>query len=100
MASFCHRREFLHMGLLGSTGLALHDFGAAATQLAANGEVLYNGIPLSSPWPPRVVELPREPIVPAYLTTPPSVIPIDLGRQLFVDDFLIAHTTLTRTHHR
>src|SRR5262249_550664 len=27
------------------------------------------------------------------------VIPIDLGRQLFVDDFLIAETTLTRTYH-
>jgi len=29
-----------------------------------------------------------------------EVIPIDLGRQLFVDDFLIEHTTLKRTYHR
>ena len=28
-----------------------------------------------------------------------SLIPTDLGRQLFVDDFLIAQTTLTRTYH-
>lgn len=34
-----------------------------------------------------------------YLTHPPSVIPIDLGRQLFVDDFLIESTTLTRSFH-
>ena len=35
-----------------------------------------------------------------YLTDPPSVIPIDVGRQLFVDDFLVESTTLTRTAHR
>jgi hypothetical protein len=34
-----------------------------------------------------------------YLESPPSVIPIDVGRQLFVDDFLIAETTLERTFH-
>lgn len=34
-----------------------------------------------------------------YLENPPAVIPIDVGRQLFVDDFLIDHTTLERTFH-
>lgn len=34
-----------------------------------------------------------------YLDNPPDVIPIDVGRQLFVDDFLIADTTLERTFH-
>jgi hypothetical protein len=34
-----------------------------------------------------------------YLEKPPAVIPIDVGRQLFVDDFHIAETTLTRTYH-
>jgi len=29
----------------------------------------------------------------------PAVIPIDVGRQLFVDDYLIGETTLTRTYH-
>jgi hypothetical protein len=44
--------------------------------------------------------LPRDPVTPYYLTAPPTVIPIDVGRQLFVDDFLIGQTTLKRTFHR
>ena len=51
-------------------------------------------------WPPKIKDVPTEPVTPAYLTSPPAVIPIDVGRQLFVDDFLIEKTTLTRTHHR
>jgi hypothetical protein len=39
-------------------------------------------------------------VPPPYLTDPPAVIPIDVGRQLFVDDFLIEETTLTRAFHR
>ncbi len=62
-------------------------------------EVLYNGITMPSPWPPTR-GLTQEYQVPAYLTNPPAEIPIDLGRQLFVDDFLIATTTLTRTPHQ
>ena len=61
------------------------------------GETLYNGIRLPSPWPPSLQEIPREPVTPVYLTAPPSVIPIDIGRQLFVDDFLIDTTTLLDT---
>jgi hypothetical protein len=34
-----------------------------------------------------------------YLADPPAVIPIDIGRQLFVDDFLIESTTLVRRWH-
>ena len=40
------------------------------------------------------------PIAPPYLIDPPTVIPIDVGRQLFVDDFLIEQTSLVRTFHR
>ena len=40
------------------------------------------------------------PVTPPYLVDPPAVIPIDVGRQLFVDDFLIEETSLTRTFHR
>lgn len=83
-----NRRQFLGSTLLGSAALA------------AEGEVLYNGIRLPEPWPPRLKDVPRKPAVPAYLTSPPRVIPIDVGRQLFVDDFLVAHTTLTRSHYR
>lgn len=64
------------------------------------GEVLYNGIVLPDDWPPKIKELSREPLAePPYLKIPPAVIPIDVGRQLFVDNFLIESSTLTRTHH-
>src|SRR4051812_13552697 len=50
-------------------------------------------------WPPKVT-LSRKPLPLApYLTKPPAVIPIDIGRQLFVDDYLVESTTLVRTHH-
>ena len=98
MPSQFDRRHFLQLGLLGAAGLATHS-DAAPPRGAAEGEVLYNGIRLPSPWPPRLKEVPRDPVVPAYLTAPPAVIPIDVGRQLFVDDFLVATSTLTRTHH-
>lgn len=61
---------------------------------------MYNGIRLSSPWPPNHVDLSdRTPKEVPYLTNPPAIIPIDIGRQLFVDDFLIEQTTLLRTFH-
>jgi hypothetical protein len=66
---------------------------------ATAGELLYNGIRLPDEWPPDYGKLTREPVTPPYLTAPPEVIPIDVGRQLFVDDFLVAETTLTRTCH-
>ena len=37
---------------------------------------------------------------PPYLVGPPAVIPIDVGRQLFVDHFLIEETDLRQTFHR
>lgn len=60
-------------------------------------ETLYNGIVLPQPWPPRNVDPnSRDPLPVPYLEHPPEVIPIDLGRQLLVDDFLISETTLKR----
>jgi hypothetical protein len=61
--------------------------------------MLYNGIRLPAKWPPAVTIGPEPMIVP-YLKAPPKVIPIDVGRQLFVDDFLIEKTDLARTQHR
>jgi hypothetical protein len=73
--------------------LAARTYGQADT-------TLYNGIQLPSPWPPRVDALTLDaPPTPPYLLNPPAVIPIDLGRQLFIDDFLIERTTLKRTYH-
>ena len=63
-------------------------------------ETLYNGIVLPDEWPPRTVEYESTDELPVpYLDAPPDVIPVDVGRQLFVDDFLIARSTLRRTFH-
>lgn len=72
---------------------------ARSRGFAAQPEVLYNGITLGSPWPPRRRYLDAHPIAPPYLQEPPAIIPIDVGRQLFVDDFLIEDTSLARTWH-
>ena len=66
---------------------------------STHGEVLYNGIVSPEAWPPRMDQLPRDPVTPPYLESPPEVIPIDVGRQLLVDEFLIDQTTLERTFH-
>jgi hypothetical protein len=65
---------------------------------AHGGEATYNGLVPPSSWPPRV-NIGAEPMPVPYLTSTPAIIPIDVGRQLFVDDFLIAKTDLARTYH-
>lgn len=64
------------------------------------GELLYNGIRLQKAWPPDYL-CPQSaaPMPVPYLVHPPEVVPIDVGRQLFVDDFLIEATDLRRTYH-
>lgn len=63
--------------------------------------VLYNGIVLPNEWPPRTGDpYSSQPMVTPYLDNPPSVIPIDVGRQLFVDDFLVKETNLRRVFHQ
>src|SRR5690606_13472206 len=65
------------------------------------GELLYNGIKLPAVWPPSNISPDNfGPIPVPYLQTPPEVIPIDLGRQLWVDDFLIKETNLKREFHK
>lgn len=61
-------------------------------------EILPNGIALPAAWPPRIDPDAAMPV--PYLEDRPAVIPIDLGRQLFVDDFLIESTTLVRRFHQ
>jgi len=92
-----NRRTFLKA--VGS-GAVLSSLGARTAAAAGARTTLYNGIQLADPWPPRMRSLPSLPITPPYLVDPPAVIPIDLGRQLFVDDFLIERTSLVRTFHR
>ncbi|MCX6621647.1 MAG: hypothetical protein NTY38_11345, partial [Acidobacteria bacterium] len=72
-----------------------------ACAVSGAGETLYNGIRLPAEWPPRIQQLTAQPAgPPPYLVTPPAVIPIDVGRQLFTDDFLIESTTLRRVFQR
>jgi hypothetical protein len=62
---------------------------------------LHNGIQLPAEWPPRHLDPASDAPMPVpYLDNPPDVIPIDLGRQLFVDDFLIAESALERVFHQ
>lgn len=60
-------------------------------------ERLYNNILLPDNWPPKNQETTLDkPLDVPYLREKPDVIDIHVGRQLFVDDFLIASTDLTR----
>lgn len=94
------RRAFLQAGFWGGLGTGLHGWPRKQCVGAGREEqVLDNGIRLPSPWPPRLTGFTPEPMSPPYLDAPPDVIPIDTGRQLFVDDFLVEKTTLKRTYH-
>ena len=109
MARF--REEDVLAGKVVSEGANLRMLANKAT--GAKPEVLYNGIQLPSTWPPSFRD-PRsaEPMEVPYLKERdgrvgpqlagglPKVIPIDVGRQLFVDDFLIERSTLTRKFHK
>lgn len=91
-----NRRDFIkNSSALGLTGLILpkDDF----FNLSEPGELLYNGIRLPANWPPRDIDPNNyDPMNVPYLKDRPAVIPIDVGRQLFVDDFLIEQTSLKR----
>jgi hypothetical protein len=66
-----------------------------------SGNVLYNGIKLPDYWPPRrsyTSDLENGMSVP-YLQQKPDTIDVSIGRQLFVDDFLIEHTSMKREYH-
>jgi hypothetical protein len=93
LAALIPRRIFLQQ-LAG--GLMITHAPLLAQQSAST---LHNGITLGRPWPPQWRFPSEHPTLPPYLTHPPRVIPIDVGRQLFVDDFLIEETTLVRQLH-
>lgn len=62
---------------------------------------LYNGIELPETWPPRYEE-PTEaaPMPVPYLEKKPDVIPVNVGRQLFVDDFLVHESDMQTVFHK
>ncbi len=78
------------------------DPGSVALGADVVCETLYNGIVLPCDPCDRtpMKDYGDKPLPVPYLEHPPAAIPIDLGRQLFVDDFLIEHTTLRRTWHK
>jgi hypothetical protein len=91
------RRTFLKAAAAGVLASSWPIHAQAATVSAGT---LYNGIRLTDPWPPRRHGFQAQPVTPPYLVDRPDVVPIDVGRQLFVDDFLIERTSLVRTFHR
>lgn len=72
---------------------------APPSEEPVDSRLLYNGIRLPEQWPPvrsSSSELEKG-MSPFYLSDKPSVINISVGRQLFVDNFLIESTNLKRT---
>ncbi len=62
-------------------------------------ERLYNGIELPNEWPPVGNPNDFQPTRCPYLSNPPDVIDITVGRQLFVDDFLYDWCWMAPTYH-
>jgi hypothetical protein len=87
------RREFI------KTAASAAFLPSIATQPSDQPVTLPNGIVLPRVWPPRRGEWIGVAEQPPYLQSPPAVIPIDTGRQLFVDDFLIEESALHRQLH-
>ena len=63
---------------------------------ASPSSALYNGITLPDVWPPRNISMNYDPMPLPSLTNRPEIVPIDLGRQLFVDNCLIEQTDMER----
>jgi hypothetical protein len=98
-----HMNGGIARGMVIMLAMAL-TFGIVAGRDVSAAETLYNGIELPAPWPPGYGNdekaMPDPLPTPYYVKNPPPVIPIDVGRQLFVDDFLIESTTLKRGLHQ
>lgn len=74
--------------------------GCTTTVQPEATRTLHNGIELPEAWPPRYEEPTVAAAMPVpYLEQKPAVIPINVGRQLFVDDFLIAQTDMEMVFH-
>lgn len=97
------RREFLKKtGLL--VAAAFMPKIAFPSSLITNPDessagTLYNGIILPKVWPPKGRVMSYDPMPVPYLENRPKIVPIDLGRQLFIDNFLIEETNLSQVSH-
>ncbi len=63
-------------------------------------EKLYNGIEMPSVLSNHIDMVSNKPMPVPYLENPPKIIEIDIGRQLFIDDFLIEKTDMVREFHK
>ena len=74
-------------------------------EIKLSKKALYNGIEIPEDWNFEIDRFSDDPVTPPYLISreaggyAPDVINVDKGRQLFVDDFLTAQTSLSRTYH-
>jgi hypothetical protein len=93
------RRKFVKNATFLGMGTALLQPAKWLMPGDAAGELLYNGIRLPEVWPPRHLQPEFVPMSVPYLQSPPAVIKVDVGRQLFVDDFLIERHSLNRVFH-
>ena len=75
-------------------------FLSMSSSIWAQQNELSNGIIIPKQWPPRYEEpaVAQDMPVP-YLQNKPDVIPVNAGRQLFVDNFLIAETNMQQVSH-
>ncbi len=98
------RRKFIKgAAILGVGGLFLPKLSLTSSSASApeTGELLYNGIQLPGTWPPRNMDpASYNPMPVPYLENRPEIVPIHVGRQLFVDDFLIESTDMKRISHK
>ena len=93
------RRNFLKNASL-AVGATLVSRSAFAKMAPISPDKeLINGVFTADEWPP-VTDMNYEPMPLPYLEKRPEVVPIDLGRQLFVDPYLIDNTDLVRKTHR
>ena len=82
------RRDFLKNASL-AVGATLVTRSAFAKMAGVSPDrELTNGVFTADEWPP-VTDMNYEPMPLPYLDKRPEVVPIDLGRQLFVDPYLI-----------
>jgi hypothetical protein len=69
-------------------------------QMSVETKTLVNGVEVSKDWPPEYIgNIQRKSLPVPYLNIPQETIPIDGGRQLFVDNFLIESTNLRSIQH-
>ncbi|MBQ6533579.1 MAG: hypothetical protein IJI37_00260, partial [Opitutales bacterium] len=74
--------------------------GFARRPFELKPETLYNGVSLSRDWQSGFEMNSSKPRKIPYLENPPAVANIDIGRQLFVDDFLVEKTNMAREFHK